>query len=141
MNGTTPDPTDPARDAAAVSRLRLAEALRRAKFAIAWERSWPHLARFLTVVGLFLVVSWAGLWLALPSLARVIGLLLVAVLALAGLLPLLKFRWPAARRPPSAGPRRSVRHRPATALTDTLASRDRWRWRCGRRSASARWPR
>jgi uncharacterized protein (TIGR02302 family) len=125
LNGATPDPTEPTRDAAAVSRLRLAEALRRAKFAIAWERSWPHLARLLTVGGLFLVLSWAGLWLALPSLARAIGLLLFAVLALAALLPLLKFRWPSREAALSRLDRGTgIRHRPATTLTDTLATRD-----------------
>ena len=80
MSGATPDSPEPVRDAEAVSRLRLTQAVQRAQYAIAWERSWPHLARLLTVGGLFLVVSWAGLWLALPSLARAIGLLLVAVL-------------------------------------------------------------
>jgi uncharacterized protein (TIGR02302 family) len=125
LNGATPDPTEPTRDAAAVSRLRLAEALRRAKIAIAWERSWPHLARLLTVGGLFLVVSWAGLWLALPSLARAIGLLLFAALALAALFPLLKFRWPSREAALSRLDRGTgIRHRPATALTDTLATQD-----------------
>ena len=61
-----------------LSRLQLTQALQRAKYAIAWERAWPHLARLLTVVGLFLVVSWAGLWLALPFVARAIGLGLFA---------------------------------------------------------------
>jgi uncharacterized protein (TIGR02302 family) len=125
LSGTTPDPTEPTRDAAAVSRLRLAEALRRAKFAIAWERSWPHLARLLTVGGLFLVASWAGLWLALPSLARAIGLSLFAVLALAALFPLFKFRWPSREAALSRLDRGTgIRHRPATALTDTLATQD-----------------
>ena len=41
------------------------------------------LARLLTVIGLFLVVSWAGLWLALPFVARAVGLGLFLVLALA----------------------------------------------------------
>ena len=40
---------------------RLTQARQRAKYAIAWERAWPHLARLLTVIGLFLVLSWAGL--------------------------------------------------------------------------------
>ena len=71
----------PLRSADAVSRLKLAQALQRAKYAIAWERSWPHLARLLTVIGLFLVVSWAGLWLALPFIARAIGLGLFGLLA------------------------------------------------------------
>ncbi len=125
MNGATPDPTEPARDAEAVSRLHLTQALQRAKFAIAWERSWPHLARLLTVAGLFLAVSWSGLWLALPSLARAIGLLLFAVLALAALLPLFKFRWPSREEGLSRLDRGTgIRHRPATALTDTLATHD-----------------
>ncbi|HXN89141.1 MAG TPA: DUF4175 family protein, partial [Methylocella sp.] len=64
MSGATPDPSEPTRNADAVSRLQLTQALRRAEFAMAWERSWPHLARLLTVAGLFLVVSWTGLWLA-----------------------------------------------------------------------------
>src|SRR3981081_283067 len=87
LNGATPDPTEPNRDTDAASRLHLTQALQRAKFAIAWERSWPHLARLFTVAGLFLVVSWSGLWLALPPMARAIGLLLFAVLALAALFP------------------------------------------------------
>ena len=47
-----------------------------------------HLARLLSVVGLFLVASWAGLWLALPFLARAIGIGLFALAALAALFPL-----------------------------------------------------
>ena len=74
MSGATSDPSEPVRDPDAVSRLKLTQALQRAKYAIAWERSWPHLARVLTVGGLFLVVSWAGLWLALPFVARAVGL-------------------------------------------------------------------
>ena len=82
MNGATPDPPQSrAREPDAVARLQLAQALQRAKYAIAWERAWPDLARLLTVVGLFLVVSWAGFWLALPFVARVIG---VALFAAAG---------------------------------------------------------
>jgi hypothetical protein len=126
LNGATPDPTEPARDAAAVARLRLAESLRRAKFAIAWERSWPHLALLLTVGGLFLVASWAGLWLALPSLARVAGLCLFVALALAALFPLLKFRWPS---------------REAALSRLDRGTGIRSRWRCGRRNASVRWRR
>ena len=77
MNGANPDPSEPAREPDAVARLQLTQALQRAKYAIAWERGWPHLARLLTVVGLFLVASWAGLWLALPFVARVVGIGLV----------------------------------------------------------------
>ena len=80
MSGATPDPSEPPGSPDAVSRLQLTQALQRAKYAIAWERSWPHLARLLTVVGLFMVVSWAGLWLALPFVARAIGLGLFALI-------------------------------------------------------------
>lgn len=103
----------------------LAQALQRARIAIAWERSWPHLGRLLSVVGLFLVASWAGLWLLLPSVARAIGLALFALAALATLVPLVKFRWPSREEGLSRLDRGTgIRHRPATALSDTLATQD-----------------
>ncbi|MCA6106024.1 TIGR02302 family protein [Bradyrhizobium cenepequi] len=119
------DPSEPAREPGAVARLKLNEALQRAQCAIAWERVWPHLARFLTVIGLFLVVSWVGLWLVLPLAVRLAGVGLFALLALAALLPLVRFRWPAREEGLSRLDRGTgIRHRPATALTDTLTSRD-----------------
>lgn len=125
MSGAIPDPSEPAREPDAVSRLQLAQALQRAKYAIAWERSWPHLARLLTVIGLFLAVSWVGLWLALPFVARAIGLGLFALLALGALFPLVRFRWPSREESLGRLDRGSgIRHRPATALTDTLAMQD-----------------
>jgi uncharacterized protein (TIGR02302 family) len=125
LNGVTPDPSDPTRNSDALSRLKLAQALDRAIYAIAWERAWPHLARLLTVVGLFLVVSWAGLWLALPFLARAVGLVIFAGIAIAALLPLIRFRWPRREEALSRLDRGSgIRHRPATTLTDTLSSQD-----------------
>lgn len=125
MSGATPDPSQPGPTADAVSRLNLAQALQRARYAIAWERSWPHLARLLTVVGLFLAVSWAGLWLALPFVARAIGLGLFVLAALGALFPLVRFRWPSREEGLSRLDRGSgIRHRPATALTDTLAIKD-----------------
>jgi uncharacterized protein (TIGR02302 family) len=125
LNGATPDPSEPARDPDAVSRLQLTQALQRAKYAIAWERCWPHLARLLTVIGLFLVVSWVGLWLVLPFVARAIGLGLFGLLALGALFPLVRFRWPSREEGLSRLDRGSgVRHRPATALTDSLATKD-----------------
>src|SRR6202041_2195349 len=125
LNGPTLDSPEPERSSEAASRLRIAQAVRRAEFAIAWERSWPHLARFLTVVGLFLVLSWAGLWLVLPFAARAVGLGVFLVVALAALFPLFQFRWPSR---PDALTRLArgtgIRHRPATTLTDTLKSHD-----------------
>jgi uncharacterized protein (TIGR02302 family) len=125
LNGATPDPPEPARDADAVSRLQLTQALQRAKYAIAWERSWPHLARLLSIVGLFLVVSWAGLWLALPFVARAVGLGLFVLLALGALFPLVRFRSPSREEALNRLDRGTgIRHRPATALTDTLVTQD-----------------
>jgi len=125
LSGASPDLPEPARDPDAASRLQLAQALQRAKYAIAWERSWPHLARLLTVVGLFLVVSWAGLWLVLPFIARAVGLGLFVLLALAALFPMFRFRWPSREEGLSRLDRGTgIRHRPATTLTDTLATQD-----------------
>jgi uncharacterized protein (TIGR02302 family) len=121
----TPDPTEPARTTDAMARLKLTQALQRAKYSIAWERAWPHLARLLTVIGLFLVVSWAGLWLALPSVVRAIVLALFVLLALAASLPLVWFRWPSREQGLSRLDHGSgIAHRPATTLTDTLSTQD-----------------
>jgi uncharacterized protein (TIGR02302 family) len=125
LSGDTPDPSEPVRDPDAVSRLQLGKALQRAKYAIAWERSWPHLARLLSLAGLFLVVSWVGLWLALPFIARAVGLGLFVLAALWVLTPLLRFRWPSREEGLSRLDRGTgIRHRPATALTDTLVTQD-----------------
>jgi len=45
LNGMTPDPSAPAQQGDSIARLKLTQALKRAKFAIAWERVWPPLAR------------------------------------------------------------------------------------------------
>ena len=125
MNGVSPDPSQPAREPDSVARLQLTQALQRAQYAIAWERAWPGLARLLSVIGLFLVVSWAGLWLALPFVARAAGIGLFVLLALGALFPLTRFRWPTREEGLSRLDRGTgIRHRPATALTDTLASKD-----------------
>jgi uncharacterized protein (TIGR02302 family) len=101
------------------------QALERAKYAIAWERAWPPLARLLTLIGLFLVVSWAGLWLSLPYLARAIGVVLFVLAALWAVWPFILFRWPSRAQGLSRLDRGSgIRHRPATTLTDTLSTQD-----------------
>ena len=88
MNGSSPDPIQPAREPDALARLQLTQALQRAQYAIAWERGWPALARLLCVIGLFLVVSWAGLWLALPFAGRAVGIAVFVLLALGAIFPL-----------------------------------------------------
>ena len=125
MTGATTDPSEPKRASDALARLKLTQALQRAQCAIAWERAWPHLARVLTVVGLFLALSWAGLWLSLPAVARAVGFALFVVLGLAALFPFIRFRWPSREQGLSRLDHGSgIRHRPATELTDTLASQD-----------------
>src|SRR5882757_4348030 len=108
-----------------MARLKLTQALQRAKYAIAWERTWPQLARLLTLAGLFLVLSWAGLWLVLPFLARAIGLGVFVLLALGALVALARLRWPTREEGLGRLDRGTgIRHRPATALSDTLATQD-----------------
>ena len=124
MNGVTPDPLEPAHGDA-LARLKLTQALQRAKYAIAWEGAWPILARLFIVIGLFLVVSWAGLWLALPFLARAVGLILFTLMALVAAWPLVWFRWPSRGEALLRLDRGSgVPHRPATTLSDTLTTHD-----------------
>jgi hypothetical protein len=79
----------------------------------------------LSVVGLFLVASWAGLWLALPFLARAIGIGLFAVAGAGRPVSVAAVRWPTREEGLSRLDRGTgIRHRPATALTDTLSSKD-----------------
>ena len=125
LNGATSDPSEPPRNPDAAAGLQLGQALQRARYAIAWEQVWPHLARLFSVAGLFLVVSWAGLWLTLPFIARAIGIGLFVLAALGALWPLVRFRWPSREAALSRLDRGTgIRHRPATALTDTLATQD-----------------
>jgi uncharacterized protein (TIGR02302 family) len=125
LNGPTPDPSERPRIAGEARNLQLAQALQRARLAVAWERGWPHLARLLTVAGLFLAASWAGLWVAVPFVVRITAFAVFVLLAVAALVPAIRFRWPTredALRRLDRGT--GIRHRPATALTDTLKSQD-----------------
>ena len=66
-----------------------------------------------------------GVWLALPFIARAIGLGLFVLAGLGMLLPLVKFRWPSREEALGRLDRGTgIRHRPATALTDTVATQD-----------------
>lgn len=116
--GGAPRPAD-----GAVTRTDMQRALRRAAWAIAWERLWPPLAALAMVAGLFLAVSWAGIWLRVPPVGRAIGLLFLLLLAGAAGVPLVRFRWPAVRDRLGRLDRVSgLAHRPATAMADTIAT-------------------
>lgn len=124
MSGQTPDPQAP-QSGDRLAGLQLEQAISRARLAIGWERLWPVLAGLLTVVGLFFVASWAGLWLSLPSVARAAGLLIFALLLIAASLPLIRFRIPSRSEALTRLDRNTgIRHRPATALTDSVTSQD-----------------
>jgi uncharacterized protein (TIGR02302 family) len=109
----------PRADAAAL----LDAAVKRARWVIFWERAWPALAGLATAIGLFLAASWFGLWLWLPPLIRIALLLALLGLIAAAALPLLRLRVPrraeALRRIDAAS---GLVHRPATALSDRLAT-------------------
>ena len=105
------------------TRPLLAQALKRARGSLLWERLWPALAVLATALGLFLAFSWAGLWLVLPPLARAIGLIVVVVVTAVAATPLAILRLPSV----ADGLRRLDRnsgqaHRPATSVIDEIAA-------------------
>ncbi len=104
------------------ARSLLDAALRRARWAILWERLWPALATLATALGLFLALSWLGLWLWLPPLGRTVGVIGFVIVVVAALVPLGLLRMPAMREGLSRLDRGSgLAHRPATAIADELA--------------------
>lgn len=109
---------------AEVARLLLARAMRRARLTLLWERAWPGLAAMAAVGAVFLALSFAGLWQELPALGRMIGLGVFVVLFGAAALPLTRLKFPndedAVAR---LDARSALAHRPATALSDSLATR------------------
>src|SRR5947208_1665051 len=104
-------------------RLLLSRALQRARGSLLWERLWPAFATMATVLGLFLALSWAGLWLVLPPMARTAGVAIFTILLILAAVPLLRLRVPTRRDALDRVDKASGEpHRPATALTDTMAA-------------------
>jgi uncharacterized protein (TIGR02302 family) len=104
-------------------RLRLARALQRARGGIFWERLWPALATVATALGLFLALSWAGLWLVVPPIGRAIGVGIFGLIVLAAAIPFVRLRLPSHKDALNRVDKVSGEpHRPATALTDTMAA-------------------
>jgi uncharacterized protein (TIGR02302 family) len=101
----------------------LERTLRWARWAVFWERLWPALATLATAIGFFLAASWLGLWLALPPIGRAIGLGAFVVLAVAAAVPLLRVRFPSRHDGLHRLDRNTdLPHRPATAISDALAT-------------------
>ncbi|MCC7348859.1 MAG: DUF4175 family protein, partial [Variibacter sp.] len=108
---------------ALLARSILDRALTRAWWALLWERLWPRLVLVSTVLALFLVVSWAGLWQMLPATGRMIGVGLFALALLGAAFPFIRLGLPSRDKSLQRVDRSSgLPHRPATALTDTLAT-------------------
>jgi uncharacterized protein (TIGR02302 family) len=63
--------------------------------AMAFERLWPKLLPLVLAALLFASLSWSGLFRALPETARYLIAAAFALLAIAALIPLLRFRLPA----------------------------------------------
>ncbi|MFG1431812.1 TIGR02302 family protein [Xanthobacter sp. V2C-8] len=106
------------------ARLLLARAMERARFVLLWERAWPGLAAMLAVGAVFLALSFAGVWENLPTFGRMVGVGLFVVAFSAAALPLVRLRVPdAAEALARLDARSALAHRPATTLSDSLATR------------------
>jgi uncharacterized protein (TIGR02302 family) len=93
-----------------------------ARMALLWEQIWPPFAALLTLLGLFLSLSWLGLWISLPPIGRAIGVAVFAFAALAALWRLIRVRLPDQTEALRRIDRNSgLSHRPATAVSDRLA--------------------
>ncbi|MDB5643360.1 MAG: hypothetical protein JWN07_2677, partial [Hyphomicrobiales bacterium] len=102
---------------------RLDALSRQAAAVLAWERIWPALVGVLSVIALFLAVSWAGVWLVSPRWLRMAGVAAFALLLAASLYNLARLRWPGRRESIARLDRDSgLAHRPATAIEDRLAN-------------------
>ena len=96
-----------------------------AGMSIFWERFWPLLLPFLTVIAGFLIISWFELWRIVPDLVRVGLVAAFALAALASLAPLRRFRIPSQQIIDQRIELKSnLSHRPVTAQSDVMATRD-----------------
>ncbi|HZH51163.1 MAG TPA: TIGR02302 family protein [Microvirga sp.] len=94
----------------------------RARWSLWWEQAWPRIWLPLTIVGLFLTLSWFGLWLDASPFWRAVGLSAFAVAFLVSLWPLARLRWPSRTRALDRLDRDTgLGHGPARVLDDKLA--------------------
>ncbi len=102
---------------------KFARKVRASRWALFFERLWPRVWLILGLVGLFLLVSLAGLWPMLPDLAHYIVLGLFAIGGVAALLHAVRTPFPshdeAVRRIERVS---GVPHRPASSYEDTVTA-------------------
>lgn len=102
----------------------LSVTLSRARRALLWEGIWPVAVALFSAAGIFLALSWAGLWIWLPPYGRIAGVALFGLVLLVALVPALRIRIPGLREAVTRLDRSNLAaHRPATALTDKLATK------------------
>jgi uncharacterized protein (TIGR02302 family) len=97
--------------------------VRRAKWALAFERLWLRLWILFAIAGLFVLVSYAGIWPFLGDAAHIGLLALFGGATLAALIHMIRVPWPsrdeAIRRIERVS---GVAHRPASSYEDTLSA-------------------
>ncbi len=92
-------------------------------WALAFERLWPRLWLVLGVIGLFILVSLAGIWPHLGALTHKIVLAAFATALIAALINAARIPWPSREEAIRRIERRSgVAHRPASSYEDTLSA-------------------
>ena len=102
---------------------RLDQLAQRARLVLAWERIWPGIVAVLMLAAMFLTLSWLGLWLELPRWGRMIGLAGFALALAVVLVRVVRTKRASRNEALSRLDRDSgVKHRPATALSDSLAN-------------------
>ena len=124
----------------------LERAIGRARLTVFWERAWPALAQVGVPLALFVAVSFAGVWMSAPVWARIAGVVVFALAILFAAPPLLALRWPSREEAVARLDAKSaLAHRPATAISDSLATRPDdpvgsalWRAHLARALAAAR---
>ena len=89
-----PPPASNRKSGQTIFQRRLEQLVSRAKWALWWERAWPILWLPITILLVFLTVSWLGIWLDATPLSRTAGLALFTAAFLISLWPLVRLRFP-----------------------------------------------
>ncbi len=101
---------------------RLERAILRARLALSSERLWPRLVPILSLIGLYVVLSWFGYWRLGGDWLRLGTLILFGIALLTALFHLARIAFPgrleAMRRVELAS---GLPHRPARGLTDNIS--------------------